>query len=179
MRFEIRQPRWPNVAFLLGSLGLVSVFVKLGFVNGVDADGNLFSLGTKVLFGLGTAVGLFLIGVFARRLVAGEVTFQMDDEGFEYNPGGVSTGRVRWRDVASIEETTVLVGSASLGPSKDLALAVILRDPASYTARQPVALRPLLRLREELSQTPLLIDPRDLGRDYTSVRDQMQELLRR
>jgi hypothetical protein len=180
---EVRASRWVHLATLIPTISLTSLVLYFIFLRTpqVDAFGDTTAIGTdfKVVGGIMVLVGLGLSGFFARRLITRPASFMMTDEGFEYSPGGVSTGLVRWSDVVALKEETVLTSGSGIAPRRDPALAVVLRDPDAYIARYPAPLRPLLAMRAKMNSSPLVVRPADLGAEYERVKGMMQEQVNR
>lgn len=176
--FEFRIPRWIHLLCLVPTVGLTLLFLDLVFL----PDAGLLPLETgeeidtmgKVIFGFFTFVGIFLTGVFAWRFVKNPLIFRMDDEGFEYNPAGVSSGFVRWVDVEKLDYTQVKVGRPG-GTQFMKVLGVYLKDPATYINRQPMALHALFEARRYDSGTPLVFNSGEFGRQHDRIIAGMRE----
>ena len=175
--YEQRPPRWVHAVCLLPTIGLVALFTDLVFLPDIgllpiETEEEIDLMG-KLIFGFFTLVGFFLIGVFSYRLIKNPWTFRMTDEGFEYNPAGVSTGFIRWEDVAEIKYVPVTTDRG--GPTKIMTVGIILKDPHSYIARYPAALGVLFEYRKYESETPLVFLANAFGRDQDRVVAMMQE----
>ncbi len=175
--YEQRPPRWVHAVALVPTIGLVVLFADIVFfpelgVLPLETEEEIDLMG-KLIFGFFTFVGVFLIGVFSYRLVKAPWTFRMTDEGFEYNPAGVSSGFIRWEDVAEIKYVPVTTNRG--GPRRIMTVGIILKDPHSYIARYPAALGVLFEFRKYESETPLVFQFREFGRDHDRVVAMMQE----
>lgn len=171
---EVRPPRFVHAIALAATAGLVSAFVWFLFLRDVP-EGDEPDLMMQIVGGAATVVGVFLIGVFLRRLMMRPASFWCGEEGFVYQPGGVSTGLVRWSDIKELRDIGVQVAAQT----HENAVAVVLHDPAAYIARQAGWLQPLFRKRARLSGSPLVLRATDLGRDYVRVKAMMAERVRR
>ena len=181
--YEQRPPRIVHLVCLIGTLIVVGAFI--GFVFVPDSNPGPFETPVevdttgKVIFGFFTLVGIFLIGVFGYRLIRNPVTFRMTDEGFEYNPAGVSTGLIRWTDIEEIKPVPVMTNRSGIGGPKQLfPIGIILKDPQSYIARYPTAMGVLFEYRKYESGTPLVFQFGEFGRDHEKVVAMMQEQVR-
>lgn len=175
--YEFRVPRWFHIVCLVPTIGLTVLLFDLVFL----PDTDLLSLEleeidtmAKVIFGFFTFVGLFLCGVCTYRFVKNPVVFRMDDEGFEYSPGGVSTGIVRWVDVERLDYTRVKVGRPG-GTQYLRVLGIYLKDPASFINRYPLAMHALFEQRRYDSGTPLVFGAGEFGRQHERVVAEMRE----
>jgi hypothetical protein len=172
-----------HLVSLLFTIALTAFLVYFVFLRTPVSDGfgSTTEVGGdfKLIFGFFVLIGLFMTGVFAYRLVKRPAGFVMTDEGFEYSPGGVSTGLIRWGDILELREETVLTSGSGIAPASVSALAVVLRNPEEYIARFPAALKPLLALRSKMNSSALMLNPRDLGRDYAVIKGMMQDQVNR
>lgn len=178
--YEKRAPLWAHGVVLLFTIGLTGAMTYVVFLHDQATGGFgpdvAMGPGAKTIFGFFILIGIFMIGVTIYRLVKNPPYFVMTEEGFEYSPGGVSTGLIRWGDIAELREENVITDRGGIGgPAFEVAVAVVLRNPEEYVARFPAALKPLFVLRGKLNSSPLLMRPSDLGRDYQSIMTIMRE----
>lgn len=110
-------------------------------------------------------------------------------EGFEANTNGVSTGFIKWGDIANIKEVVVSI-SGSSGKSKETALAVYLKYSNDYERQQPTLVRLLMQLAKrsgkykllnsdggvEENDLPILIPKAALGQEAENVKHLMTKL---
>lgn len=179
--YEHRPARWPHAVAFLATLALVTIFVDLVILPEADllplkTEEEIDPVG-QVVFGFFTLIGLFLLGVFGYRFVRNPWTFRLTDEGFEYNPAGVSSGFIRWDEVVEIKPVPVKMNFG--GPRTLMVVGVVLKDPHSYVARHPAALGVLFDYRRYESGTPLVFQFREFGRDHDRVVALMQEQVAR
>jgi hypothetical protein len=180
--YTARTPRFLHLVCLVPTIGLTLLFSDLVFV---PSDG-LLDGETKeqidgfgrLIFGFFVFVGVFLSGVFLYRFIKNPWYFHMDEEGFEYAPGGVSLGRIKWSDVERLDYTTVKQGGA-ISPKQLRVLGVYLKDPAGYIAERPLALHALFEARRFDSGTPLVFQAGEFGSRHDQVVAQMRECLAR
>ena len=117
-------------------------------------------------------VGAFLVFQCIRQFIKSPVIFRMDQEGFEYNPAGVSSGLVRWKEIDSVRETAITTMSGN-APGKTKVLAVKMKDPKAYRSRYNAVLRGALALSEEFNDATVLIEPAALGKQYDEIKEIM------
>lgn len=182
--YEQRPPRWVHAIFLLPALGLSVLFIDLVFLPDRDllplTVEEKFSTLEQVLFGAFTLIAVFMSGVLLYRLIRNPWTFRLTDEGFIYNPAGVSTGLIRWTDIVEIRDVPVTTQNSVVGGQAPLmTTGIILKDPHSYIARYPAALGVLFEFRKYDSGTPLVFQFKEFGRDHDKVIALMKEQVRR
>jgi len=178
--YERRTPRWVHLVVLVATIGLTAAMAWFGLLREVEPDAfgrteEIDPVG-KVIFGFFVLIGVFLSGVFGYRLVRNPPYFVMYPDGFEYAPGGVSTGLIKWTDVQELRDETVLQGGPS-GPVRQPVTAVVLRNTAEYIERFPAALKPLFAARMAMNSSPILISKAEFGRDHTAILTVMRDLV--
>jgi hypothetical protein len=170
--YDRRIPRWIHLACLVPTIGLTGLMAWVVFfrqpsddpfnrVEEIDATG-------QIIFGFFVLVGVFMTGVFVYRLFRNPPYFILYEDGFEYSPGGVSTGLIKWSDIVELRDETVLDGGAS-GQGRSPVTAVVLRNPGKYVERFPAVLRPLFAQRMQMNSSPILISQAEFGRDHDAI----------
>lgn len=182
--YEKRAPRWIHFICLLLTIVLVGTMAYFVFLQEPSShpfeQSEEIDAGGKMIFGFLILIGVFMTGVFAYRLLKNPAYFVITEEGFEYSPGGVSTGLIRWGDIAEFREENVITSHSGIGgPAIEVALSVVLRNPEEYVARYPKVLKPLFAVRQAMNSSPLLMRPSDFGRDYQSILTIMREQVQR
>lgn len=177
--YERRAPRWVHLACLVPTIALTGIMLWAAFLkeNEPDAFGRTEEIGLagQVAFGFFVLIGLFLIGVFAYRLFRNPPYFIMYENGFEYSPGGVSTGLIKWSDVVELRDETVVQGGGGYGPERQPVTAVVLRNPGEIIGRFPDPLQSLARARLQMNSSPVLITRGEFGRDHDAMLALMRE----
>lgn len=142
----------------------------------------------KIIFGFFYIIAHFLTIVFGLRLFKGmPPVFIATEKGFCYEPAGISSGWILWKDVVEVRESTVLYGSSvTNGPRTMPVLGIKLIDPETYNAK---AFVPLLRKLVNLGQKfnnyqtegvgDILIRPEDLGTNYDQVKAIFEQYTRK
>ncbi|HLD53046.1 MAG TPA: hypothetical protein VJA82_07075 [Sediminibacterium sp.] len=137
-----------------------------------------FSLFEKLVFGFFYILTHFLVIVFGQRLFKGmPPIFIATEKGFCYEPAGVSSGWILWKDVVEVEESTVLSGSGvNNGPVLMPVIGIKLKNPEEYNN---AAYAPLLKYVVRFGQKfhnyqtegvgDILLRPSDFGNQYAEV----------
>lgn len=174
-----------SLAARLGLLALVGAVVAglnfLVFGQGLLAEPlPAPSLTELLVFWFFYAVGHLFLLVVMVGVVRPRPAFVAGQNGFLYEPAGVSQGPILWADVAGLKEAELLVGPvANVGPKLIPALTVSLKDPERYALR----LNPLLRLIQRLgarmvgfqigASGDVVLTADMLGSRFAEVRDLM------
>ncbi len=144
-----------------------------------------FSLLEKCLFGFFYIIAHFLLLVFGLRLINGmPPVFIATEKGFCYEPSGISSGWILWKDILEVRESQVLAGSNTwTGPRLDPVLGIKLTNPEEYNA---AAFAPLLQYVVSFGQKlhnyqtegvgDLLLIPSDFGNEYEKVKTLIKEM---
>lgn len=132
----------------------------------------------RVGAGIALAVSALMVAVSAVRLVRHRPYFIIYEHGFEYSPGGVSMGTIRWTDVLELREETVLHGDSGF-PARRVATAVVLRNPEEYLARFPMVLRPLIQQRLAMNSSVILIPRGEFGGKDAAIVGIMREQVKK
>ena len=176
--YDHRAPRWVHAVALIPTIALTGFMTWFVFLqeHQPDAFGRTeeIDLTGKFMFGFFVLIGVFLTGVFTYRLFANPPYFILYSDGFEYSPGGVSTGIIKWTDVEELRDETVLTSHGS-GTARVAATAVVLRNPGEYMARFPAVLEPLFRIRMKMNSSPILITKGEFGREHEALLAIMRE----
>lgn len=128
----------------------------------------------------------FLLVAFLVRALRNRPFFVATGQGFIYEPGGLSMGFVRWKDVSEVTETELVFGSGggpAGAPYLSRALVITLRNPEHYASRLSAPMGWLQRLGSRYvnwqvdKAGDIVIDPRELRQRYADVRKVMVEMV--
>jgi hypothetical protein len=174
--YEIKYNRFYSLLLVPFIIGLVSVFIYFVFIKQEDVDGKKFTTDFFLVFGFLTLVGLFLIYQFSKQFFRPRPLFSMDEEGMEYNEGGIGTGKLQWKDIYEIKEIEIK-STKGRRPDTETVLGVILKDPVKYRNNKNYFLRKLMKMSDKMYDTSILMNPGTFGKDYVAVRNKMQEMV--
>ncbi|WP_407525689.1 hypothetical protein PDL71_04040 [Lacibacter sp. MH-610] len=181
MKIEKRNVKAVYLVLLLITLGFaVAANLLLFKPTIIWHEDDLKSITSVQLIAFGlfySIVHFFLITIVVRLVKATPPLFTATEKGFWYEPAGISTGWILWEDVEEVRETGILSGRNRVASSVP-ALGIKLKYPHDYNAAQ---FTPLFRKFIEFAQRfhnmqtegvgDLLINPSDLGDDYTAVKE--------
>ena len=164
---KIKPPRFSYLIPIPFILFLMGIFYWVAFEK---EDEEEVGTGLKIIAVLVLIVGSFLLYQFTRQFIRVPVILLMNNQGFEYNPAGVSSQFIGWEEVAKVEEVSVRVLRGRNTGGWETALGVWLKDPGTYRSRMNAALGFLVKQNEKMYGATLLIEPASLGKEYEEVR---------
>jgi|GEM_PF-1665122 len=146
--FKIKNNRAGHFIVLLAVLLLMFIAVWAFFIkeDPVAIDGTpLF-----ILVPIG-AIGAVCIYMALKNIIQNPDVLVMDEKGFEYNPGGVSSGFMHWTNVAEIKYVDVRTIHGQLnGAVWERALAMKLKDPSVYQDQFNPLIKGLMNLNKDM-----------------------------
>lgn len=97
------------------------------------------------------SIGSVCIFMALKMIIINPDVLMMDEKGFEYNPGGVSSGFMHWTNVAEIKFVDVRTTQGQLnGPVWERALTIKLKNPSLYRNQFNPFLRGLMGLNKKM-----------------------------
>jgi hypothetical protein len=174
--YEIKYNRFYSLLPLPFIIGLITVFIYFVFIKQEDLDGKRFTTDFFVVFGFLTLVGLFLIYQFTKQFFNPRPLFYMDEQGMEYNEGGIGTGKLQWKEICEIKEIEIR-STKGRRPYTETVLGVVLKDPEKFRSNKNQFLKKLMKVSDNMYDTSILISPGSFGKDYVAVRNKMQEMV--
>lgn len=170
---EIRPKRISYLVPLPFILLLMFLFYKYAIVNSGEGNDKVFFIAGIFV----VAVGAFLTGYFALQFFRNPAILKADDQGFEYNPAGVSLGFIPWKDVSGFEEVMVKVVRGDV-PTYEQALAIILKDPEQYRKRFTKPARLLMATSEKINKGTILIEHASMQGRYEEFKELLTQQTR-
>lgn len=182
LKIERRNKLTSSLLFFITALGFSVLLNMIVFSPSLIFDEEQIKhveLLHKLLIMFFYVITHFLVLVSGVQLFKGiPPVFIATEKGFCYEPAGISSGWILWKDVMEVRESTVLsASSAGRGPFETPVIGISLKNPEQYAA---IAYAPLLQKiankARELNnfQTEgvgdLLLNPADFGDDYQKVK---------
>lgn len=158
---RIKAKVWPHIV-IAGFVLLLMTVVLWGLYLREDAPepGTTDLIITAAVFGIGAIILFFIVRILINR----PDVIYINEHGFSYNPGGVSSGFIPWENVAEIKMVNVNTTQGSLpGPVLETAIGIKLKDPEKYRIFSSPLFRPLLKLNKSMYDVDLFIRISDLG----------------
>jgi hypothetical protein len=176
MPYEIRYNRFYSLLPVPFIIGLISVFIYFLFIKQDDSYENRVPVIMYFVFGFVTLVGMFLIFQFSKQFLKPRPLFKMDEEGMEYNEGGIGTGKLPWKEIREIKEIEIR-STKGRRPNTETVLGVFLKDPEKYRLDKNPLLGKLMKVSDNMYDTSIFISPGTFGKNYLPVRNKMQEMV--
>jgi len=102
--FEIRPKIVPNLIVIALTLSLMGITTWAIFFK---ADDPLEPKGPGLIIpAIIGPIGCAVLYFAVKTIILRPPVIRIDQDGFEYNPGGVSTGLITWSDIDDIREVT-------------------------------------------------------------------------
>ena len=107
-----------------------------------------------------------------KMIIKNPAVITINEQGFEYNPGGISSGWIPWSNVQEIKFVDVRTSSQNPENIKfKTAIAVKLNDNTTYLNQYNFALKALIKLNTEKYNADILFRKSDFGKKYNEVYD--------
>lgn len=126
----------------------------------------------SIIGGIGSVIIFFVLKIIITR----PAVITIDENGFEYNPGGVSSGWVTWSNVAEIKEVEVRTQKGVMnGPFMETTLAIKLKDPDLYRNRFNPIIRGLMKLNDKMYDADIFFRISNFGKEADTVKMLMMQ----
>lgn len=130
-----------------------------------DADSTVYIIASTV-FGIGAVVVFMAL----RIVILQPAIIRINDQGFEYNPGGVSSGFIKWTNVQELKRTEVRTTAGNLpGPVWETVIAIKLKDSSTYTNQFNPFIQSLMKLNDQLYDADIFFRISSFGKQATEV----------
>lgn len=181
---ELKYNRWGYLLAAFMPLFLGSVMIWAGYYNEGQNDEQPEERPLYLVV-FCTFIAIFCVIFFIwlmKSFFFPPVIFRISEKGFEAIPNGVSTGFVKWENVAAVKEIIMNV-TGGTGTRKDAAIAIYLKNATEYVNKQPIAIKLLLQLAKRTEKykfpdekdniygdnLPILIERATLGSDADEI----------
>lgn len=128
--FRIKNNRAGHFIVILAVLLLMSIVVWAFFFK---EDPVPFEGTGLIIISIIGIIGAVVLFMAIRMIIVNPDVIVINEKGFEYNPGGVSSGFMQWTNVAEIKYVDVRTTQGQLnGPVWERALTIKLKDASLY-----------------------------------------------
>ena len=165
--FKIKNNRLGHVIILIPVLLLIGITFWAFFLkeDPIEFEGGAIIIAV-IIGGIGSVV-LFMA---LRSIILNPDVLVINEKGFEYNPGGVSSGFMEWTNVAEIKFTDVRTQQGQLpGPIWEKVLAIKFKDPTLYTHQYNPLLRGLMHINKNMYDADMFFRLSSFGNKVDEV----------
>jgi hypothetical protein len=184
--FEMKKPTVLYVVVLAILITVISAGYYFIFNNEllpekfhfVNIDGAAKAVGLLIFF-----MCQFLLIVTVRLIWLRPSFFIVTENGFLYEPGGISPGLILWEDIETINEVELAV-TQGVSPTRAY-LVITLKDSSRYFKRYNLLLRLLVVVLDKITNWltgksgAIMIQPWDFGNRYNEIKALMEEKIKR
>lgn len=161
----------PNIAghliVFLAVLLLMSITFWAFFLKEEPVE---FGQGGIIIIAIIGGIGSIVLYMSLKTMIQRPAIITINENGFEYNPGGVSSGWIPWTNVAEVKSVEVRTQQGNLnGPIWERTLAVKLKDPAPYRDQYNVLLRGLMKLNDNMYDADIFFRLSSFGKQVDEV----------
>lgn len=166
--FQIKSNRTGHVIVVLLVLLLMFIVCWAFFIREqplqLDATGVIILSVVAVIGGMCLFFGV-------KTIIQNPVVITINENGFEYNPGGISSGFTPWSNVADIKPVNMRTIHGNLnGPVWEQALGIKLKDPSLYTKQFNPLVRGLMSLNKRMYDADIFFRLSSFGKQAEEVR---------
>lgn len=171
--FQIKQNIVGHFIVILAVLLLMGITFWAFFLK--DEPVEFGQTGIIILSIIGI-IGSAVIYMALKIIIQRPAVITINENGFEYNPGGVSSGWIPWTNVAEIKDVDVNTQQGTLnGPILERALAIKLKDPTSYRDQYNILLKGLMKLNENMYDADIFFRLSSFGKQVNEVKTLMYQ----
>lgn len=170
--FEIRPKTAVNVIAIVLTLFLMGITAWAIF--GKTEDPLELAGPGLIIPAIIVPLGCVVIYFALKAIILRPPVIRIDEQGFEYNPGGVSTGLIPWAHIEDILEVDVRTTRGDqMGPVVETALGIRLKDPETYRNQFNPVIRKLMELNEKMYEVDILFRLSDFGTQVDAMKDSL------
>lgn len=173
---RIKPKIWGHIIIVFFVLLLMGITYWALFVNNeVRLETNAYII-LIIIFSIGTVVLLKALQIIIKK----PDVIAINSYGFEYNPGGISSGLIPWSNVQEVKRVSVLTEGGNVGgPIYETTLAVKLKDPADYAEQYNFFLKSLMKLNHNLYDADIFMRLASFGNKAAEVEELMMKYSRK
>lgn len=170
-KFKIKSNRIGHFIVVLVVLLLIAVVIWALLIKEDPSNINFTGI---IILTIVTVIGSVVLFMALKMIIQNPAVITIDDKGFEYNPGGVSSGFVPWSNVGEIKLVNMRTVHGNLnGVVWETALAVKLKDPALYTKQFNPFIKGLMGLNKNMYDADIFFRLSSFGKQAEAVHQLM------
>lgn len=163
---RIRPNLWGHAIALFFTIVLMILTYWAMFIQNTEKFTTTMYIISLVIFSIGTVIIFKSIQIFIKR----PDVILINGQGFEYNPGGVSSGFIPWSNVLEVRRVDVRTEGGNIGgPVWETTLAVKLKVPGDYTKHFNFLMKPLLKINQNLYDADIFMRISSFGKQAKEV----------
>jgi hypothetical protein len=170
-QFKIKNNRLGHVIVILTVLLLMTITFWAFFLKADPIEmigGSIF-----ILFIIG-GIGSVVLFMALRAIILNPDVLVVNEKGFEYNPGGISSGFMEWTNVAEIKFMEVRMNPGQLsGPIWERVLAIKFKDPTLYSNQFNPLMKGLMNLNKNMYDADMFFRLSSFGKQVEEVYELM------
>lgn len=171
--FRIKNKRAPHIIIILAVLLLMYIVFWAFFLK--EEPLEIDTTAVIIMSAVG-GIGSVCLFMAIKIMIRNPDVLLMNEKGFEYNPGGVSSGFMEWTNVAEIKYVDVRTTHGQLnGPVWERTLAVTLKDPSLYTNQFNPLMRGLMHLNKKMYEGDIFFRLSSFGKQAEEVHKLMMQ----
>lgn len=169
--FKIKNNRLGHLIVLVAVLLLMGITFWAFFLKVEPLELNGGGLVIALMIG---GIGAVVLFMSLRAIILNPDVLIVNEKGFEYNPGGVSSGFMEWTNVAEIKFMEVRTTQGQLpGPIWEKVLAIKFKDPSLYTNQFNPLLKGLMHLNKNMYDADMFFRLSSFGSKVNEVHELM------
>ena len=166
-QFKIKNNRLGHVIVLLAVILLMSITFWAFFFNDDPVEITGVSLFIMIIIG---GIGSVVLFMSVRAIILNPDILVINEKGFEYNPGGISSGFMEWTNVAEIKFIEVITNNKRIAGIERV-LAIKFKDPSLYYNQFNPAIRILINLNKEMYDADMFFRLSGFGKQAEEVNE--------
>lgn len=168
-QFKIRNNRLGHVIVLLAVILLMSITFWAFFFKDDPVEITGVSLFIMIIIG---GIGSVVLFTSVRAIMLNPDILVINEKGFEYNPGGISSGFIEWTNVAEIKFIEVITNNYRIA-GLERVLAIKFKDPTLYNNQFNPAIRILINLNKKIYDADMFFRLSSFGKQAEEVNELM------
>jgi hypothetical protein len=166
-QLEIKQSRLGHFIILLLVLLLLGIVVWAFYFKEDPLIKDVAGIMICAFIGL---LGCVVLYFNLKMLIKNPAVLKINADGFEYNPGGVSSGWVQWSNVEELKYVDVRSVHGNVnGVNLETVFSVKLKDNTSYLKQYNFTIRDLMQTTRKMYDTDILFSLSSFGKRLDEV----------
>jgi hypothetical protein len=165
--FKRKNNRAGHIIILIAVLFLMSVTGWAFFMKEepIPLEGNGLIIASVI-----GVIGAVVVFMSLKNIITDPTLLTLTEDGFEYNPSGVSSGFMHWKNVAELKFVDVRTQQGQLnGPIWEQTLAIKFKDPSLYRDQFNAVMKGLMKVNESMYDADMFFRLSDFGKQSEEI----------